>query len=130
STHRLLGLGTFLAVLLHKPLDSMSITSLMASSGWNRQSMFLVNLGFALICPLGAVLCFFGLAGGEETSQWAIAAALAFSAGVFICIALADILPEIQFHSHDRLMLSVALLLGVLVAWLVELSHTHSHEGH
>ena len=29
----LAGLGTFLAVFLHKPLDAMSITSLMAASG-------------------------------------------------------------------------------------------------
>ena len=40
------------------------------------------------------------------------AGALAFSAGTFLCIALSDLLPELQFHSHDRLKLSVALLTG------------------
>ena len=40
------------------------------------------------------------------------ATALAFSAGTFLCIALSDLLPELQFHSHDRLPLSVALLTG------------------
>ncbi len=38
--------------------------------------------------------------------------ALAFSAGTFLCIALSDLLPELQFHSHDRLKLSIALLAG------------------
>ena len=38
--------------------------------------------------------------------------ALAFSAGTFLCIALSDLLPELQFHSHDRLKLSLALLAG------------------
>ena len=32
--------------------------------------------------------------------------------GTFLCIALSDLLPELQFHSHDRLKLSVALLVG------------------
>ena len=41
------------------------------------------------------------------------AGALSFSAGTFLCIALSDLLPELQFHSHDRLKLSLALLAGV-----------------
>lgn len=40
------------------------------------------------------------------------AVALSFSAGTFLCIALSDLLPELQFHSHDRFKLSVALLAG------------------
>ena len=32
----LFGLGTFLAVALHKPLDALSITSLMAAGGWSK----------------------------------------------------------------------------------------------
>ena len=38
---------------------------------------------------------------------------LAFSAGTFLCIALSDLLPELQFHAHDRWKLSAALLAGV-----------------
>jgi zinc and cadmium transporter len=39
--------------------------------------------------------------------------ALAFCAGTFLCIACADLLPELQFHSHDRLKLSLALAAGL-----------------
>ena len=35
STWGLLGIGTFLAVLFHKPLDSLSITSVMAAGQWS-----------------------------------------------------------------------------------------------
>ena len=59
-------------------------------------------------------------------------AALAFSAGVFISIALSDLLPEVQFHSHDRLKLSAALLAGALVAWgigFAEPKHAHGKPG-
>ena len=44
-------------------------------------------------------------------------AALAFSAGTFLCIALSDLLPELQFHQHDRVKLSAALLAGIALAW-------------
>lgn len=128
----LLGLGTFLGVVLHKPLDSLSITSLMATGGWSRQSMRLVNIGYALMCPLGAAIFYLGTQSGGVTREVVVAAALAMSAGVFICISLSDLLPEVQFHSHDRLWLSAALLLGVAVAWLigfVEPEHTHNHSN-
>jgi zinc and cadmium transporter len=46
-----------------------------------------------------------------------VAAALAFSAGAFICIALSDLLPEVHFHSHDRTKLTVAFLLGIGLAY-------------
>ena len=46
-------------------------------------------------------------------------AALAFSAGAFICIALSDLLPEVQFHSHDRMKLTVAFLLGIGLAYAI-----------
>jgi zinc and cadmium transporter len=57
--------------------------------------------------------------------------ALAFAAGVFLCIALADLLPEVAFHTHDRLQLTVSLLLGIALAWsigLFEPQHSHSHD--
>ena len=126
----LLGVGTFLGVVLHKPLDSLSITSLMATGGWSRQWMRLVNFGYATMCPIGAFLFCFGIQSYSGTRDNIVAAALAMSAGVFICIALSDLLPEVQFHSHDRLWLSAALLSGVIAAWLIgfiEPEHTHAH---
>ena len=54
------GIGTFLAILLHKPLDALSITSLMKTSGWSDQACTAVNIGFSLMCPLGALLVVFG----------------------------------------------------------------------
>ena len=45
---------------------------------------------------------------------------LALSAGFFICISLADLLPEVAFHHHDRLKLTAALLMGVVLAVAIE----------
>jgi zinc and cadmium transporter len=114
-----MGLGVFLAILLHKPLDAMSITALMEAGGWSRRARRAVNLLFAAMCPLGALLFFVGVdlvADGRDT---VVAAALAFSAGAFICIALSDLLPEVHFHSHDRGKLTLAFLLGIVLAYSI-----------
>lgn len=123
------GLGVFLAVALHKPLDALSITSLMAAKGWSPQKQLVVNIVFALMCPLGALL--FGLTVDNltETRDLVLGMALAFSAGIFLCISLGDLLPELHFHSHDRFKLSGMLILGVIVAWAIEALPGHDHQS-
>ncbi len=128
------GAGTFLAVFAHKPLDALAITTVMQAGGWTLRARALVNAAYALMCPIGAGLFFFLTSGHfAEMQQTIIGAALAFAAGVFLCIALADILPEVTFHTHDRLALSSALLTGVLLAYgigILECDHSHSqHVG-
>jgi zinc and cadmium transporter len=123
------GVGTFLAILLHKPLDAVSITSLMAAGGWSIRSRNMVNAGFALMCPLGAALLVLGADHLGGNASLVVGCALAFSAGVFLCISLGDLLPELEFHSHDRLKLSLALLLGIALAWAIgwlEPGHVHT----
>ncbi len=107
------GWGVFLATVVHKPADALTIVSLMLRSGVSRRLAHLVNAGFALMIPLGVALFMIGLGqlSPVAASGWT-AIALAFSAGTFLCIALSDLLPELQFHSHDRLELSIALIAG------------------
>ena len=127
----LYGLGAFLAVALHKPLDALSITSLMASGGWSKRAAFVANLIFALMCPLGAIGFIFGLGTLAGSENIVIGCALAFAAGVFLCISLADLLPEVTFHSHDQFWLTTALLSGVALAIGIGfVEHQHAHEGH
>jgi zinc and cadmium transporter len=125
-----LGLGTFLVVFLHKPLDALAITSLMHAASWSSRMRTMINMVFSLICPLGAVLFWFGaeqFAGEQETL---VGIALAFSAGFFLCIALSDLLPEVAFHSHDRGKLTAALIIGLLLAVSIESMHSHDHPVH
>ena len=119
------GVGILAAIAMHKPLDSMSITSLMAVAGWSRQMQTVVNVTFALLCPIGAALFFLGM---TFVNSSIVACSLAFSAGVFLCVALSDLLPEMKFHTHDRMTLSIALTVGVVLAWamrLIEPAHMH-----
>jgi zinc and cadmium transporter len=124
------GLGTFLAVALHKPLDSVAITSVMASGGWRPASRTIVNIAYALICPIGAGLFVLGIHEVSGQQSTIVGIALAVSAGVFVCIALSDLLPEMEFHSHNRVGLTAALLAGVAIAWAIrflEPAHAHTH---
>jgi len=127
----LYGVGAFLAVALHKPLDALSITSLMAAGGWSKRAALVANIVFALMCPLGAIGFVCGLGALTGNQDFVIGCALAFAAGVFLCISLADLLPEVTFHSHDRLWLTAALFLGVALAIAIGfVEHKHVHEGH
>ncbi|MDG1875183.1 MAG: ZIP family metal transporter [Mariniblastus sp.] len=125
----LAGLGVFLAIVLHKPLDALSITSLMSVRGWDVNKQMTVSLMFSLMCPLGAILFAFGIDQFVEYRNLVLGLALAFSAGIFLCISLGDLLPEVHFHSHDRIKLSAMLFLGVAIAFLIESMHDHRGES-
>ena len=127
----LVGLGTALAVVLHKPFDALSVLTLMKAGGCGSRSRWVMNVGVALVTPLGAALGFMGLGSVAEANQEVLGCALGFCAGGFLCIASSDLLPELHFHSHDRLRLSLALLAGVAVTVLAGAFHGHDHDhGH
>lgn len=124
------GLGVALAVILHKPFGAMAISTLMTASGCSRVLRLVINLLFALVTPLAALLVYFGVGHLAGASGMVMGNALAFCAGTFLCIACADLLPELQFHSHDRLKLSLSLLAGLAVALLLEHYGHPSHNSH
>lgn len=116
----LAGAGVALVVILHKPFDAMAVSTLMAAGGSSKSSRHILNGLFALASPLGAVLFYLGGNHLTGPSFPVLGCALAFCAGSFLCIASSDLLPELQFHSHDRLKLSFMLLAGLTVAILIK----------
>ena len=115
----LAGAGVALAVILHKPFDALAVSTLMTAGGSSRFSRQVLNGLFALASPLGVVLFFMGATHFADSNAIFLGCALAFCAGTFLCIASSDLLPELQFHSHDRFKLSFALLVGLGVAVLI-----------
>ncbi|MCL6504610.1 MAG: ZIP family metal transporter, partial [Pirellulales bacterium] len=125
----LAGMGVFLAVVLHKPFDALTLGTLLAVAGSSRRLRHLVNAGYSLAVPAGALLFLLASRLVSDRGASITAPALAFAAGMFLCIAAADLLPELHFHAHDRIKLSVALVLGLalaagIVAW-EEMYHDH-----
>ena len=112
------GLGVFLAIILHKPLDAYSIIGMMRSAGYSGGIRTLASILFSLLSPIMTILTFWGvtlLTAGD--AGFVIGRALAFASGAFLCISLSDLLPEIQFHHHDRTKLTAFFLLGVLLSY-------------
>ena len=124
--HGLAGFGTALAVILHKPFDALAVSTLMTASGSSRYSRQLLNVLFSLATPIGVAVVYLGSDYVDSNNAF-VGCTLAFCAGTFLCIASSDLLPELQFHSHDRLKLSIALLLGVGIAVLIGVVEPHEH---
>ena len=120
-----IALGVFVAIVAHKPFDGLTLVAIMRMANINNSKSLIANIVFSLFVPLGVILFQFW---GEVNAN-VIAATLAFSAGMFLCISLCDLLPELQFHGHDRIGLTLALLLGLAIAWGISSLHTHG-EGH
>ena len=125
--HGLLGFGTFLVVFLHKPFDALAVGTLLALGKSSRSLRHWVNGLFALANPAGLLLFYLGADRLSQAAPHFLGAVLAFAAGTFLSIATSDLLPELQFHAHDRGKLSVALLTGVAISALIANIETTGH---
>jgi zinc and cadmium transporter len=124
------GIALFAAIVLHKPADALAISVVLSRKGVSRTTIALVQLGFGITVAIGA-MAFYFTAGHIETSLQSqlTGAALSISAGTLLFIALSDLLPEVQFHRHDRLLLFSALVAGVTLMGVIALLEPHD-EGH
>ncbi len=130
-----LAFAVFLSVLIHKPMDGLSLSVLLLNAETPRRRLWCIQVFYAALVPVGA-LAFMATRGAVAEPSTLVGYTLAFSAGTFLAIALTDLLPELHFHAHDRHKLSFALLFGLLVMWLTSLighgdSHAAEHDsGH
>jgi len=110
-----LGPVVLLAVIIHKMPDSISITSILLSAGWSRRKVAILSLLFSLTTPVGALLAyvFFSALSPEN-----VAIAIGISAGTFLAIATADILPQVHRIEERNPLTLVFLVLGLGVSWI------------
>ena len=113
----LVGFGVFVAIVLHKPLDAMSLMVTMGQSNTSLSVRRLSNIGFALVCPVSAFLTLwlFGLMGA--VADQIAGRLIAVISGAFICIALSDLIPEAHFQKHNKIQLSMSFVAGVLLTY-------------
>ena len=117
----LVSFGMFLAIVLHKPLDAFFLLGMMRVAGLGKRYAYVLSVATALICPLGAFVAFLGIGLLAAPADETIGRALAFGAGALVCISLSDLLPEIHFHRHDRLKLTVSFIVGLALAYALHL---------
>lgn len=110
--------AVFLAVLIHNGPTGTSLSGLLMLQGYSRPAIVLRSIFCFFMIPLGAVISFIVI---KEFPGAVLGAALAFSAGTFIYIALSDVLPEIHRHTEKRSYAVFGLLGGLLIMWLAQL---------
>ncbi len=103
-----------LAVTIHKFPAALALSSLLVKGGeYSRQKILRSMFIFALTTPLGAVLAILLF---KEFSDYTIAVALGISAGTFLFISIADLLPAVyEEHEKREYKNLVSLCLGILV---------------
>jgi zinc and cadmium transporter len=110
-----LGPVVLLAVIIHKMPDGISITSILLAAGWSRRRVALLSLLFSLTTPAGALLAYLFL---RAVSPENLAVAIGISAGTFLAIATADILPQVHRIEERNPLTLIFLVLGLAVSWL------------
>jgi zinc and cadmium transporter len=109
-----LGPVVLLAVIIHKMPDGMSITSILLAAGWEKRRVAALSVLFSLTTPAGALIAYLFL---RSLSPENIAVALGVSAGTFLAIATADILPQVHRIEERNPVTLVFLLFGLAVSW-------------
>jgi zinc and cadmium transporter len=123
------GIALFFAIFLHKPADALAISTVLRRKGTSRRLISLVQVGFGLMVPVGVGAFLLTRGAIEEGLQHQLTgAALAFSAGTFLFVALSDLLPEVHFHRHDRIPLFLTLFAGIIFMGFIAYLEPHKHE--
>lgn len=109
------GAGVLFALTFHQIPAAISLVSILLAEGYGKAKTLLMTAVFALMVPVGAGLF---LALREFTDVHVLTPRLlAFSAGTFLHVALADLLPQVHRKVEVRKPASVALLLGIAAMW-------------
>lgn len=101
------------AVTIHKFPAALALSSLLVKGGEYTKKKILVSMFFfALATPLGALLSILIL---ERLSDYLVGIALGVSAGTFLFISIADLLPTVYEEHQKGYKNLVCLCLGILV---------------
>jgi len=115
-----LGVSTTLAVLLHEIPQEFGDFGILIHSGLSVRSALLVNLGSASVAILGTAL---SLSLGTVAKETVTIILVPLTAGGFVYLAAADLIPELQHDRSLRALFVQTLLisLGIAVMGLLTL---------
>ncbi|MFQ3675293.1 MAG: ZIP family metal transporter [Endomicrobiia bacterium] len=113
-----IGILTTLAVLLHEVPEGITITGILLHSKITKIKIWIYSVIVALATPLGAISSYFFL---KNISKNLLGFLLAFTAGSFIYLASADLLPEThkQHHRVNIIFFFFGVALIILVSHLL-----------
>src|SRR3989344_2014862 len=110
-----LGIVTSLAVAAHEIPQEIGDFGLMLNRGMKRGKVLLINFYSSLAALAGALLTYIY----KDSLEGFLPLVLSITAGFFIYIALADLIPEIHNKDNQKVAFweSVMLFIGVLVVY-------------
>lgn len=117
-----LGLSTALAIIAHEIPHELSAIAILLNAGYRRRRAFLLKLcSSAAIIPAGLIALFW-MESAVAARPWVLTVA----AAMFLYLALATLLPELQreFRARQVLVQLIAILAGASIIFSV---HTLAH---
>lgn len=111
-----LGIVTTLAIIFHEIPQEIGDFAVLLDAGLKRAKVLLFNLASSLATLLGAWVALLF----SESIERIAPQFLAITAGIFIYIAGADLIPEIHREKNRTRILAqvVSLIMGIIVIWL------------
>jgi zinc transporter ZupT len=126
-----IGILVFIAIFIHKIPDGMTLSSVIIARTDNRRHAILGTLILSLSTILGSLLMllihstmqFMFLTGLGFDQQVVTGGALALSAGIFLYVAAADLIPEV--YETARRGISLWIIAGILLFFALETMVQH-----
>ncbi|HAM39004.1 MAG: hypothetical protein A2474_02860 [Elusimicrobia bacterium RIFOXYC2_FULL_34_12] len=109
-----IGIFTAIAVILHELPEGLITTSILLHANLQRKRIWIYSLIVALATPFGAITSLFFV---KNLQPHILGNALAITAGSFIYLASADLIPEI--HRSKRKINSAILIFGIIFIFLL-----------
>lgn len=111
-----LGIVTSLAVAAHEIPQEIGDFGLLLQRGVERRRVLIINFLSAAVALVGAVLTYLA----KDSIQGILPAILALTAGFFIYISAANLIPEIHLQENQKIAFweTVMMIAGVLVIFL------------
>jgi zinc and cadmium transporter len=113
-----LGIATTLAIIIHEIPQEFGDMGILVHAGYSKAKALAFNLISGIFAILGGLLGFYYLSRFESFIPYV----LALTAGGFIYIAAADLLPEVHAESDTRTKISIhsiAIIAGILTLWIL-----------
>lgn len=110
------GIATTIAVFFHEIPQEIGDFGVLLHAGYSKSKVFLYNILTALTTPVGAIVGFFALPFISNI----IPSLTAFAGGVFIYIAMSDLVPELHHKSKPNEFTHLFfIILGLVLLWTI-----------
>lgn len=121
-----IGWATTLAIAAHEIPQEMADFSILRHSGVSTKKALWINFFSALTAVLGGFVGFYFISAFEEL----LPIALGFTAGIFIYVASADLIPSLHEEHHNEHVLKqvIPFILGIALIFVLSQTMSHDHE--